>query len=150
MYWVISVEAKLSAAGSCVNMNYPCVTILLSPCSSPPYVFIKLHFCPVSAASFSVPTLCATFCLEPSFVCPPSLQCPDLLMTCLPIFTYPPLCVPFLSLLFRLIWIDSSDYSLCSVSPPSHMQGRPYPWSLSPPFHDAPHHSTKVPQTWPV
>lgn len=55
---------------------------------------------------------------------------------------------PFLSLPFPLIWIDSSDYSLCSVSQPSHMQGWPYPWSLSPPFHDAPHHSTKVPQTW--
>lgn len=76
-------------------MNYPCVTIMLSPCFSPPYVFIKLHFCPVSTASFSVPTLCAIFCLEPSFVFPPSLQCLDLLMTSLLIFTYPPLCVPF-------------------------------------------------------
>lgn len=78
---------------------------LAHPCSSLPYVFIELHFCLVSTASFSVPTLCAIFCLEPSFVFPPSLQCPDLFMTFLLIFTYPPACVPFC-----LKWASVSSY----------------------------------------
>lgn len=33
MYRAISVEAKRSAAGSCANINYPCVILFLSPSS---------------------------------------------------------------------------------------------------------------------